>query len=81
MEITELMVNIVDDSDRSPDDDFVSEFAKGYLSHEVAKKEQRRNEFFAAYQNMEEKESFNAQYVKSLIDVLDMEIAEDKSNF
>lgn len=55
---------------------FMEELKEGYLYWETEKKKQQLGEYINAYQEIENKDSFNAQYLKTLIDVLKAEIIE-----
>ncbi|TFG00850.1 MAG: hypothetical protein EU541_01155 [Promethearchaeota archaeon] len=48
--------------------DYWSEFGKGYLEVENMKKRALSKAYKKAYDELEDKESFNAQYLKTLID-------------
>jgi len=56
--------------------EFMEELKKGYLYWEIEKKKQQLAEYINAYQEIQNKDSFNAQYLKTLIDVLKAEIIE-----
>lgn len=56
--------------------EFREELKKGYLFWEFEKKKQRLADYINAYQEIKNKDSFNAQYLKTLIDVLKAEITE-----
>lgn len=56
--------------------EFMEELKKGYLYWEIEKKKQQLIDYINAYQEIQNKDSFNAQYLKILIDVLKAEITE-----
>ncbi|MFX1315722.1 MAG: hypothetical protein ACFE9T_07650 [Promethearchaeota archaeon] len=56
-------------------DEFVEEIKRGYLYWEIEKKRQLLMEYLNAYQEIEDKNTFNAQYLETLIDVLKAEIS------
>jgi len=60
------------------DDDFMAELAEGYLEVENTKKRETLKGYIDAYQKIEDKDTFNAIYLKILIDVLKDEIKEKK---
>jgi hypothetical protein len=50
---------------------FLKEFAEGYLWAEKDKHNTELNEYLEAYHNIEDKNSFNAQYLESIIYMLE----------
>ena len=74
MEILEVNLTIVQDVKKKRDADFFKELAKGYLEAEIFEKRKLLEEYLIAYDNLDEKESFNAQYLETLIAVLRDEI-------
>ncbi len=54
--------------------EFAEELKKGFLYWEIEKKKQQLAEYINAYQEIQNKDSFNAQYLKTLIDILKAEI-------
>ena len=49
--------------------EFVEELRKGYFYWEIEKKLQQLTEYIKAYNEIQDKTSFNAQYLKTLIDI------------
>lgn len=60
--------------------EFISEFAKGYLDLEINEKENQLYDYLKAYNNLKDKDSFNAQYLEILISVLKKEVQELRFN-
>ena len=58
----------------SSESEFISEFARGYFEAEIIEKETQLNEYLNAYNAIREKDSFNKQYIESLIYLLKFEI-------
>ena len=56
--------------------EFMEEIKKGYLYWEIEKKRQLLSDYINAYQEIKDKDTFNAQYLETLIDVLKVEISE-----
>ena len=54
--------------------EFAEELKQDYLYWELEKKKQQLSEYINAYQEIEDKDSFNAQYLETLIDLLKSEI-------
>ena len=54
--------------------EFAEELKQGYLYWELEKKKQQLFDYINAYQDIEDKDSFNAQYLETLIDGLKAEI-------
>lgn len=75
MEVMEIEVK---ESDKNRDQEFITELANGYLNVEITEKEELMKEFSKAYEDIEDKDSFNGQYLEILIDVLEDEIKEKK---
>lgn len=58
----------------SSESEFISEFARGYFEAEIIEKETQLNEYLNAYNAIREKDSFNKQYIETLIYLLKSEI-------
>ena len=58
----------------SSESEFISEFARGYFEAEIIEKETQLNEYLNAYNAIREKDSFNRQYIETLIYLLKSEI-------
>ena len=54
--------------------EFISEFSRGYFEVEIIEKETQLNEYLNAYYAIREKDSFNRQYIETLIYLLKSEI-------
>jgi len=54
--------------------DFISDFSKGYLELEFLQKQTQLTEYINAYEQLDDKESFHAQYLLSLIENMRFEI-------
>ena len=54
--------------------EFTSEFARGYFEAELIEKETQLNEYLNAYNAIRENDSFNRQYIETLIFLLKSEI-------
>lgn len=54
--------------------DFISEFSKGYLELEFLEKQKQLLEYINAYEELDDKTSFHAEYLLSLIDFINSEI-------
>lgn len=54
--------------------EFISEFARGYFEAEIIEKETQLNEYINAYNAIRENDSFNRQYIETLIYLLKSEI-------
>jgi len=54
--------------------DFISEFSKGYLELEFLEKQEQLFEYINAYEALDDKTSFHAEYLLSLIDFIKSEI-------
>lgn len=78
MEVMEIKVKEIKESDKIRDQEFRTELANGYLNVEITEKEELMKEFSKAYEDIEDKDSFNGQYLEILIDVLEDEIKEKK---
>ena len=78
MEVMEIEVKEIKESDKIRDQEFITELANGYLNIEITEKEELMKEFSKAYEDIEDKDSFNGQYLEILIDVLEDEIKEKK---
>jgi len=53
--------------------DFISDFSKGYLELKFQEKQNQINDYINAYELLDDKESFHAQYLLSLIENLKFE--------
>ncbi len=78
MAILDVIINEVAEHEKYSDDDFLAELATGYLEIEITQKRERLRDYTEAYQVIDDKDSFNAQYLKVLIDVLKDEVKEKK---
>ncbi|MFX1394468.1 MAG: hypothetical protein ACFFAH_12960 [Promethearchaeota archaeon] len=78
MAILDVIINEVKEQEKDKDDDFIAELAKGYLEVEITEKKETLKGYIDTYQKIEDKDTFNAQYLKILIDVLKDEINEKK---
>ena len=58
----------------SSKNEFISEVARGYFEAEIIEKETQLNEYLNAYNAIREKDSFNRQYIETLIYLLKSEI-------
>jgi hypothetical protein len=58
----------------SSESEFISEFARGYFEAEIIEKETQLNEYLNAYNAIRENDSFNKQYIETLIYLLKSEI-------
>jgi len=74
MEIMEIIVDIIKEPEKTIDEDFWAEYAKAYFDYEKMEKMERIKEFEKAYEEMEDKDSFNGQYLEVLITQLKSEI-------
>ncbi len=54
--------------------DFISDFSKGYVELEFLEKQKQLAEYLRSYEQLNDKESFHAQYLLSLIKNLKFEI-------
>ncbi|NVM16285.1 MAG: hypothetical protein HWN80_01110 [Candidatus Lokiarchaeota archaeon] len=54
--------------------EFTSEFVQGYFEAEINEKEKQLNEYLNAYNAIREKDTFNRQYIETLIFLLKSEI-------
>lgn len=50
--------------------EFISEFSRGYFEAEIIEKETQLNEYLNVYYAIREKDSFNRQYIETLIYLL-----------
>ena len=73
MAVMEIKMNFVEDVKKAQNSDFTCQLAQGYFEAEMMEKRERLNEYVKAYRETEDKDSFNAQYLKTLIDVLENE--------
>ena len=74
MELMEIKVDVFKDTKTEQKNDFWTEFAQGYLEIERMENVERVKEYSKAYSQIKDKDSFNAQYLKTLIGVLEDEI-------
>lgn len=54
--------------------DFILDFSKGYIEIEFLEKQKQLTEYISSYDQLDDKESFHAQYLLSLIKNLNTEI-------
>ncbi len=70
----EILVNVVGDLEHYPykseKNEFIKEFSEGYLELELIEEEKQLNDYLKAYREIENKNSYNAQYLKILINNL-----------
>ncbi len=74
MEMTKVKVHVMKRIEKTTDKDFWSEYARAYFDYEIMEKMERLREFKKAYDEIEDKDSFNAQYLQVLIDNLKSEV-------
>ena len=74
MEVTEVNVHVIKVMEKTTDEDFWSEYARAYFEYERMEKMKRLRGFEKAYEEIEDKDSFNAQYLEVLIDNLKSEV-------
>lgn len=74
MVMMQLMVDIKVNAEKRDDQDFWDEYGRAYFEYERMEKKERLKEFEEAYEKIEDKESFNAQYLEILIFNLKSEI-------
>jgi len=72
--------NVRKDEISMTEKEFISEFAKGYLDLDIIEKENQLHDYLEAYDNLRDKDSFNAQYLENLISVLKKEVQELRFN-
>jgi len=65
--VVKAPVKVVKEDKTQTTKQFWKEFGKGYLEVEKMKKKELLKEYQEAYENMEDKNSFNAQYLETLI--------------
>ncbi|MFX1497172.1 MAG: hypothetical protein ACFFBH_06580 [Promethearchaeota archaeon] len=74
----EIVVKSLDKVEQKDLDDsceqFFIELSTGYLELEFIEKQEELNEYMRVYDEIEDKESFKAQYLASLIDNLKLEL-------
>jgi hypothetical protein len=56
--------------------DFLNDLGNAYLNAEVDRKYEQLSEYMIAYNSLEDKESFNGQYLNSLIEQIKIELSE-----
>ena len=74
MMVMQIMVADKENSEKKDDQDFWDEYGRAYFEYERREKMERLKDFEEAYEKIEDKESFNAQYLEILIDNLKSEI-------
>ena len=74
MEVTEVKVQVMERMEKKTDEDFWDEYAKAYFEYEKMEKRERLRDFENAYKEIEDKNSFNAQYLEILIENLKSEV-------
>ena len=71
---------VKDETAKLDKEDFMFELARGYLSIEIMKKKELLEGYLKAYSDMEDKNTFNGEYLSILIEVLKAEIEEETRN-
>lgn len=74
MEVTEVKVHVMKKIEEKTDEDFWAEYARAYFEFERMEKMERLREFEKAYEEIKDKDSFNAQYLEVLIANLKSEV-------
>ncbi|MFX1339504.1 MAG: hypothetical protein ACFFDK_12900 [Promethearchaeota archaeon] len=74
MEVTEVKMEFMNKEEKMTDEDFWVEYATAYFEYERSEKMERLRGFEKAYNEITDKESFNAQYLEVLIDNLRSEV-------
>jgi len=74
MVVMQVMVDVRISSEKKNDQDFWDEYGRAYFEYEKMEKIERLKEFEEAYEKIEDKDSFNAQYLEVLIDNLKSEV-------
>ena len=74
MMVMQIMVADKENSEKKDDQDFWDEYGRAYFEYERMEKKERLKEFEEAYEKIEDKNSFNAQYLEVLIDNLKSEV-------
>jgi len=74
MELVDIKLELTEHHEKHSESDFTSELAKAYFELEFDNKKRRLDEYSKAYEQIEDKNSFNAQYLETLIDVLIIEL-------
>lgn len=77
MEILEVKLPLIEDEEKKQNNEFLKELAEGYLEVEISKKKELLKEYSKAYDNLQDKDSFNAQYLETLISVLRDELKDN----
>lgn len=77
MEILEVKLTPVEDIKKTQDNEFLKELAEGYLEVEISKKKALLKEYSKAYDNLQDKDSFNGQYLETLISILRDELKDN----
>ncbi|TXT60480.1 MAG: hypothetical protein BAJALOKI2v1_100026 [Promethearchaeota archaeon] len=57
------------------DEDFYNNLANDYLHVKIGRKQEKLEEYISAYDSLKNKDSFNAHYLRSLIDQLRTELS------
>ncbi len=73
--------NVEKETVKRRENEFLSEFAQGLFWVEIDQKEEQLKEFIEAFENLDDKDSFNGQYLEVLIDGLKSDIIEKKKQF
>lgn len=74
MVMMQVMGDVIINSEKKNDQDFWDEYGRAYFEYERMEKMERLKEFEESYEKLEDKESFNAQYLEVLIDNLKSEV-------
>jgi len=74
MMVLQVMVDGKVNSEKKDDQDFWDEYGKAYFEYERMEKMERLKKFEEAYEKIEDKDSFNAQYLEILIYNLKLEV-------
>lgn len=74
MVMMQVMGDVIINSEKKNDQDFWDEYGRAYFEYERMEKMGRLKEFEESYEKLEDKESFNAQYLEVLIDNLKSEV-------
>lgn len=72
---------VIEELELCKDDSFARELAEGYFYVEIKEKEKQIKEFTQALESVEDKESFNADYLNNYVDYLKDELTATKKNF
>ena len=74
METIEIKLELTEHHVKDPKDDFTSELAQAWVEYELDMKESELEEYLEAYDAIKDKDSFNAQYLETLIENLKTEL-------